>query len=83
MVANLKLWKAYKEKEDEEAREKLITEYLSLVKYQAGRIKMMVPEFIEKDDLESFGIIGLLDAIEKYDYTRGIVHMPVRELEVK
>ncbi|MGM0409726.1 MAG: sigma-70 family RNA polymerase sigma factor [Bacillota bacterium] len=72
MINNLELWKEYKEKNNKEAREKLIKEYISIVKYQAGRVEIMLPDFIEKDDLESFGIIGLLDAIEKYDHKRGI-----------
>jgi RNA polymerase sigma factor for flagellar operon FliA len=71
MVDNLKLWKAYQENSDEKIRQKLITAYLPLVKYQAGRVKMMVPEFIEQDDLESFGIIGLLEALDRFDYKRG------------
>lgn len=71
-VENYQLWQKYKEKNDQEARQQLILSYLSLVKYQAGRVKMLVPDFIEKDDLESFGIIGLIDALEKFDYERGI-----------
>ena len=71
MVENLKLWKSYKENNDQRARQELITAYLPLVKYQAGRVKMMVPEFIDQDDLESFGIIGLLEALERFDYKRG------------
>jgi len=72
MIDNYALWKEYKEDNSSGAREKLIKEYLPLVKYHAGRIKMMVPEFIEKGDLESFGAIGLIDAIEKFDHTKKI-----------
>lgn len=72
MIDNYKLWKEYKEDNSSEAREKLIKEYLPLVKYHAGRVKMIVPEFVEKDDLISFGVIGLIDALEKFDYTKKI-----------
>lgn len=72
MIDNYKLWQDFKEDNDKKAREELISEYIPLVKYQAGRVKMIVPQFVEKDDLEGFGVIGLLDAVEKFDYTRGI-----------
>ncbi|MFW5856031.1 MAG: sigma-70 family RNA polymerase sigma factor [Bacillota bacterium] len=72
MIENIQLWKEYKENSDKNARQKLIKNYLPLVKYQAGRVEMLVPDFIEKEDLESFGIIGLLDAIERFDHRRGI-----------
>ena len=72
MIDNYKLWKEYKEDNSSEAREKLIKEYLPLVKYHAGRVKMIVPEFVEKDDLISFGVIGLIDALEKFDYNKKI-----------
>lgn len=71
MLANKELWRRYKEENDREAREQLIMEYLDLVKYQAGRINTYVPDRIELEDLESYGIIGLIDAIEKFDPDRG------------
>lgn len=71
-IDNFQLWQRYKEEGDREAREELILEYLSLVKYHAGRVDMMIPDFIDREDLESFGVIGLLDALEKFDYRRGI-----------
>lgn len=71
MLANKELWRQYKEENDREAREQLIMEYLDLVKYQAGRINTYVPDRIELEDLESYGIIGLIDAIEKFDPKRG------------
>jgi len=71
MLENKELWRRYKEDNDREAREQLIMEYLDLVKYQAGRINTYVPDRIELEDLESYGIIGLIDAIEKFDPDRG------------
>lgn len=69
---NQDLWVRYKEMEDLEARELLIMEYAPLVKYVAGRIAIVLPPNVQKEDLTSYGIFGLMDAIEKFDYTRGI-----------
>src|SRR5690554_8199565 len=66
------LWKEFKENRDQEVFKKLVIKHLSLVKYHAVRIKMVVPPFIEEEDLVSYGIIGLIDAINKYNYRRGI-----------
>ncbi|GAB4274310.1 MAG: RNA polymerase sigma factor WhiG [Coriobacteriia bacterium] len=66
------LWEAYKSTGDEEAREELILNYSPLVKYVAGRISSGLPQTVENADLISYGIFGLIDAIEKYDPERGI-----------
>ncbi|MDI3546952.1 MAG: polymerase sigma factor FliA [Halanaerobiales bacterium] len=71
-IENYTLWQEFKDHHNEEARQELILKYLPLVKYQVGRIKMVVPGFIEEDDLESYGIIGLIDAINKFDYRQEI-----------
>ncbi len=83
MIDNIELWHKYKNNNQEEARQELILKYLYLVKYQAGRIKMMVPDHIEKDDLESYGILGLMDAIEKFDPERGIQFSSYAQLRIK
>jgi RNA polymerase sigma factor for flagellar operon FliA len=51
-------------------REEIITEYAPLIKYIAQKIAARLPANIELDDLISSGVIGLMDAIEKYDPTR-------------
>ncbi len=71
MLSNKKLWQRYKNNNDQEARNQLILEYLDLVKYQAGRVKTQLPDRIELEDLESYGVIGLIDAIEKFEPERG------------
>src|SRR6056297_2272550 len=71
MLSNKKLWQRYKQNNDQEARNQLIIEYLDLVKYQAGRVKTQLPDRIELEDLESYGVIGLIDAIEKFEPERG------------
>lgn len=68
----LELWKEYTFGRKVEYKEKIIEHYLPLVKVVAGRIAIGMPHYVEKDDLTSNGFFGLLDAIERYDYTRGI-----------
>lgn len=65
-------WLHYKETGEIGAREQLVLEYLHLVKYIAGRMAIGLPATIEYDDLVSYGIFGLFDAIEKYDNSRGV-----------
>ncbi|CAG0942029.1 RNA polymerase sigma factor FliA [Candidatus Brocadiaceae bacterium] len=48
-------------------RDKLITDNLSLVKYVVGKIIVYLPSFVDKEDLIEYGIIGLIEAAEKYD----------------
>lgn len=66
------LWAALKEHRDSQARETLILNYSPLVKYVAGRLSSSLPQTIDTADLISYGIFGLIDAIEKYDPERGI-----------
>jgi RNA polymerase sigma factor for flagellar operon FliA len=66
------LWAEYKENHSPEAREKVILHYAPLVKYVAGRVSTGLPPSVEFGDLVSYGVFGLLDAIEKYDPSRGI-----------
>ncbi len=66
------LWTAYKERGDLRAREQLILKYLPLVKYVAGRVAIGLPPHVDADDLYSYGIFGLLNALERFDHTRGI-----------
>lgn len=66
------LWKAYKERADQEARESLILDYIELVKYVAGQMAMGMPAEIQPSDLETYGIFGLMDALDKFDVSRRI-----------
>jgi RNA polymerase sigma factor for flagellar operon FliA len=66
------LWAEYKQTHSPEAREKVILHYSPLVKYVAGRVSTGLPPSVEFGDLVSYGVFGLLDAIEKYDPGRGI-----------
>ncbi len=65
-------WVLYKVHNNPQAKEELILENISLVKYVAERIKSNLPSEIDRDDLVSYGTFGLIDAIEKFDHTRGL-----------
>ncbi|NTU70370.1 MAG: RNA polymerase sigma factor WhiG [Coriobacteriia bacterium] len=66
------LWVAYKSGDDPDARDALILNYSPLVKYVAGRLAASLPQTVETSDLISYGIFGLIDAIEKFDLERAI-----------
>lgn len=66
------LWRAYKHVRDSAARQDLILRYAHLVKYVAGRVAIALPPSVEFDDLLSYGTLGLMDAIEKFDPARGV-----------
>ncbi|PRY18593.1 RNA polymerase sigma factor WhiG [Kineococcus rhizosphaerae] len=66
------MWEEFKASADPYVREKLIMHYSPLVKYVAGRVGVGLPPNIEQADLVSYGIFGLIDAIEKFDIERAI-----------
>src|SRR3954452_14462288 len=66
------LWRQFKDSKDPALRERLILHYSPLVKYGAGRVGVGLPPNIEQADLVSYGIFGLIDAIEKFDLERAI-----------
>jgi RNA polymerase sigma factor FliA len=67
-----RLWREFKDSAAPKLRERLILHYSPLVKYVAGRIGVGLPSNIEQADLVSYGIFGLIDAIEKFDLSREI-----------
>lgn len=66
------LWEGFKATGDQHLRERLILHYSPLVKYVAGRVGVGLPPNVEQGDLVSYGIFGLIDAIEKFDLDRAI-----------
>ncbi len=66
------LWKRYKEQGDMSARERLVVAYSPLVKYVAGRTGANLPSHVEDSDLISYGMVGLLEAMERYDASREV-----------
>lgn len=65
------LWAAYKDEGRREVRDQLILHYSPLVKYVAGRVAVGLPQSVEQADLVSYGIFGLIDAIDKFEPERG------------
>jgi len=78
MEANVKaielteLWRRYKHHDDSQARERLVLAYSPLVKYVSGRMAAALPAHVEEADLISYGLIGLMAAVERFDLSREI-----------
>jgi len=69
----LKLWHAYKKQPNNgQLREKLILHYLHLVRYVVSRLPINLPMSISQEDLVSYGTIGLMEAVERFDPNRGL-----------
>jgi RNA polymerase sigma factor FliA len=66
------LWKRYKSQGDQRARERLVVAYSPLVKYVAGRMSSGLPAHVDEADLVSYGLTGLINAIERFDLSREI-----------
>lgn len=65
------LWTQYKVASTPKARDVLIVHYSPLVKYVAGRVAVGLPQNVEQSDLVSYGMFGLIDAIDKFEPDRG------------
>jgi RNA polymerase sigma factor for flagellar operon FliA len=61
------IWEEYKRTHDPHLRDRLILTYAPLVKYVAGRLGTGLPAHVEEGDLVSYGLLGLMNAIERYD----------------
>jgi RNA polymerase sigma factor for flagellar operon FliA len=66
------LWRRCKLDDDERARERLVVAYSPLVKYVAGRMASGLPSHVEEADLISYGLMGLIGAIERFEPEREI-----------
>lgn len=78
-----KLWEDYQKKPTPELREKLIVEYAQLVKLVAGRLSMYLGHNVEFDDLVSYGIFGLIDAIDKFDMDKNVKFETYASLRIR
>lgn len=65
------LWEEYVAAPTAACRERLVTRYLPLIKYVVGRMTVSPPQGLDYEDLWSFGVFGLLDAIERFDPSKG------------
>jgi RNA polymerase sigma factor for flagellar operon FliA len=71
MVA-LEVWERYKDKKDNETRDRLLNSYIPLVKNVAGRMAAGFPKSVELNDLVNIGVIGLIEAFNNFDPGRGV-----------
>lgn len=67
-----KVWQNYHQTKDNTLREKLILQYVPLVKYVAERIVIGLPNYLDCNDLVNYGILGLIESIERFDPNRGV-----------
>ncbi|GAA4700935.1 FliA/WhiG family RNA polymerase sigma factor [Brevibacillus fulvus] len=65
-------WISWKQEGNREAEVELVTQFLPLVTKVANRLAIGLPSNVDKDDLISYGRFGLLDALSKFDHTRGL-----------
>ncbi len=66
------IWAKYFKRKDPKIKEAIIVKYVSLVKYVAGRMMLSLPPSVEVSDLESAGVMGLIDSIERFDPGMGV-----------
>jgi RNA polymerase sigma factor for flagellar operon FliA len=68
----ISLWRRYRATRDRQLRDRLILTYAPLVKYVAGRLGSGLPAHVDEGDLVSYGLLGLIGAIERYDPDRDV-----------
>jgi len=78
-----KLWLEFLKKPSPELREKIIIEYAGLVKIVAGKLSIYLGHNVEYDDLVGYGTFGLIDAIDKFDYGKGVKFETYASLRIR
>ena len=78
-----KLWEEYANTKSSEIREKIILEYAPLVKVVAGRLSMYLGYNVEYEDLVSYGVFGLIDAIDKFDCLKDVKFETYASLRIR
>ena len=81
--ARNKLWETYMKNKSPQLREQIIIEYSGLVKLVAGRLSMYLGYNVEYEDLVSYGIFGLIDAIDKFDYGKNVKFETYASLRIR
>lgn len=71
-IAHHDLWQRCFGESDQQARQELVENYVKVVKYVAGRMAIGLPHYVEFNDLLSAGMLGLIQAVDNFDYQRGI-----------
>lgn len=82
-AARKKLWEDYARVKTPDLREKLILEYAPLVKVVAGRLSMYLGYNVEYEDLVSYGVFGLIDAIDKFDMGKEVKFETYASLRIR
>lgn len=82
-TARKKLWEDYARLRTADLREKLILEYAPLVKVVAGRLSMYLGYNVEYEDLVSYGVFGLIDAIDKFDMGKEVKFETYASLRIR
>lgn len=77
------IWKEYHKSRDPGLKEQIILKYAYLVKYVAGRLSMHVGQYVDFEDLVSYGIFGLIDAIDKFNFARGVKFETYASLRIR
>ncbi len=78
-----RLWEQYSKNKSAELREKLIIEYSQLTKLVAGRLSIYLGYNVEYEDLVGYGIFGLIDAIDKFDYNKNVKFETYASLRIR
>ncbi len=78
-----KLWLEFSKQPSAELREKIIIEYAGLVKIVAGKLSIYLGHNVEYDDLVGYGTFGLIDAIDKFDYGKGVKFETYASLRIR
>ncbi len=79
----LRLWEEYSKNKTPELREQIIIEYAGLVKIVAGKLSIYLGYNVEYDDLVGYGMFGLIDAIDKYDFDKGVKFETYASLRIR
>ncbi|MCT4595608.1 MAG: FliA/WhiG family RNA polymerase sigma factor [Anaeromicrobium sp.] len=78
-----KLWQLYEKTKDKHMKEKLILKYVSIVRNVAGRLFSSYGNNVEYEDLISYGIFGLIDAIDKFDYNKNVKFETYAQIRIR
>lgn len=77
------LWKKYEKSRTQEIKQALIEHYVYLVKLVAGRLSIYLNHYVDLDDLLSYGVIGLIDALDKFDSAKNVKFETYASLRIR
>ena len=77
------LWRSYQSNKDQRIRQELIERYLGVVKNVAGKLSIYLNHYVDVEDLEGYGIIGLIDAIDKFDLDKQVKFETYASLRIR